>query len=103
MKTREINPARLLALRGRRSREVIAHELRKRGHATDAKAIWRWETGKNQPSSRILPDYAEALGAPSVEELYGDDEDEESHPAMTLDDFLRQRVEEMVRMVASRD
>lgn len=75
---REISPERLMKLRGKRSREVIAHELRGRGHGTDAKAIWRWEKGHNQPSARVLPDYATVLGCSSVEELYGEDEDEEA-------------------------
>lgn len=95
MKTREINPSRLIALRGKRSREVIAHEMRRRGHGTDAKTIWRYETGRNQPSSRVLADYADVLGAGSVEELYGEEDDEEPHPAMSLDDFLRLRVREL--------
>lgn len=101
MQTSSINHDRLRALRGKRSREVIAHELRRRGHATDAKAIWRWERGKNQPSARVLPDYAEVLGAKSVDELYGTDDEEESEsmpvPAGTLDDYLRLRVRQIVR------
>lgn len=77
MRATTVNPATLRRLRGKRSREVIAHELRVRGHATDAKAIWRWENRRNQPSARVLPDYAEVLGAPSLEALYGDDDEEE--------------------------
>lgn len=80
--TRTVDGQRLAALRGLRSREVIAHELRSRGHATDAKAIWRWENGRNQPNARILPDYAEALGAASVDELYSDAEDDEEAASM---------------------
>lgn len=77
-----INPNKLLRLRGKRSREVIAHQLRARGHGTDAKAIWRYETGRSQPNARVLPDYAAVLGASSVDELYADDEDEEAAPTM---------------------
>lgn len=84
MKTTTVSPERLVRLRGTRSREVIAHELRRRGHGTDAKAIWRYETGRNQPSARVLPDYAAALGVGSVDELYGSDDEEESDP-MSLD------------------
>lgn len=79
MRVREISATRVRQLRGQRSREVIAHDLRKRGHGTDAKAIWRYETGRSQPHSRLLPDYAEVLGARSVDELYADD-DEEAAP-----------------------
>lgn len=87
MSTKEVSASRLQALRGKRSREVIAHELRKLGHGTDAKAIWRYETGRNQPSARVLSDYAGVLGVP-VEELFGDprlepdDDDEEESEAM---------------------
>lgn len=77
MKTSTVNPERLLSLRGKRSREVVAHELRKRGHGTDAKAIWRYETGRNQPSARVLPDYAAVLGVP-MDDLYGDADDAEA-------------------------
>lgn len=85
MRRREVSPEVVRELRGVRSREVIAHALRGRGHGTDAKSIWRYETGKSQPSARILPDYAEVLGAESVEELYGegasdDDEEDSSMP-----------------------
>jgi hypothetical protein len=96
MRTTTVSATTLRRLRGKRSREVVAHELRRRGHATDAKAIWRWETGKNQPSAGVLPDYAEVLGAESVDELYADD-DEEPAAAMSLDDYLRVRVRQMVR------
>lgn len=81
MKIKSVQPKRLAELRGKRSREVIAHELRKRGHGTDAKAIWRYETGRNQPSARVLPDYAEVLGA-EIDDLYGDEDDEESETDM---------------------
>lgn len=86
MKVMEVSPSTLLALRGKRSREVIAHELRKRGHGTDAKAIWRYETGRNQPSARILPDYASVLGVASVDDLYATDDAEEDrlHPALDI-------------------
>lgn len=81
----EVNPSKLLSLRGKRSREVIAHELRKRGHGTDAKAIWRYETGRNQPSARILPDYASVLGVASVDDLYAtDDAEEDRLPPLDL-------------------
>lgn len=81
MTFRVIVPERLSELRGKRSREVIAHELRRRGHGTDAKAIWRWEKGHNTPSARVLSDYAAVLGC-TVDELFGDDEDEEAAPEM---------------------
>ena len=76
MRTRELNTSRLLALRGKRSREVIAHELRKKGHGTDAKSIWRYETGRSQPNARVLFDYADVLGAETVDALYADDDAE---------------------------
>lgn len=82
MRVTEISGTRLRDLRGKRSREVVAHEMRQRGHATDAKAVWRWETSRSQPSARILPDLAEVLGADSVDELYAADEDEEAAPPM---------------------
>jgi transcriptional regulator with XRE-family HTH domain len=73
VRTGQVNTEILKAKRGKKSRESVAHELRKRGHATDAKAIWRWETGRNQPSARVLPDLAEVLGVVSVDDLYGND------------------------------
>lgn len=76
MRRPEIDGGKLKALRGKTSREAVAHELRRRGHATDAKAVWRWENGRNQPSASVLPDYADALGAESVDELYADDDAE---------------------------
>lgn len=86
--TKSVDGQRLAELRGKRSREWIAHELRSRGHATDAKAIWRWENGRNQPNARVLPDYAEVLGADSVDELYGDAEDEEAALSLlSADDY----------------
>lgn len=104
MPTKEVSPTRLAALRGKRSREVIAHELRKLGHGTDAKAIWRYETGRNQPSARVLSDYAAVLGVGAVEDLYGNgsdenaeaDDDSEAARAMSLDAFLRIRVREIL-------
>lgn len=83
MRFSEVSGGKLRDLRGKRSRELVAHELRKLGHGTDAKAIWRYETGRSQPSARILPDYAAVLGVDSIDELYGDDGDEEEaalHP-----------------------
>lgn len=88
MRVRAINAERLMALRGKRTREVIAHELRRRGHGTDAKAIWRYETGRSNPSARVLPDYAEVLGAGSVDELYSDDDEEEHSLVLSSDDLL---------------
>lgn len=81
MRTKAISAERLIALRGKRSREDIAHELRKRGHGTDAKSIWRYETGRSNPLARLLPDYANILGAASVDELYASDGDEEDRTA----------------------
>lgn len=91
MKVMEVSPTRLLALRGKRSREVIAHELRKCGWGSDAKAIWRYETGRNQPSARILPDYARILGVASVDDLYGDADDAEDR-LPSLDIHLLEQV-----------
>lgn len=76
MRANQLSTARLIALRGRRTREVIAHALRGRGHGTDAKAIWRYETGRSQPNVRLLADYADVLGAGSVDELFVEDEEE---------------------------
>lgn len=93
MRTKAISAERLIALRGKRSREDIAHELRKRGHGTDAKSIWRYETGRSNPLARLLPDYANILGAASVDELYASDGDEEDRTAPRSsplsDDLLR--------------
>jgi transcriptional regulator with XRE-family HTH domain len=66
----EVDPARLRALRGTLSREELASRLRTAGARADAKAVWRWETGRNVPSTRVLPVYAAALGV-SVDELLG--------------------------------
>jgi len=83
-----ISPGRLSDLRGKRSREWVAHELRKRGFGTDAKTIWRWEKGHNSPSGRILSDYSQVLGC-SVEDLYEDEsngtsEDDDEVPLRSL-------------------
>jgi len=80
MRRREIDGNKLRAFRGKVSREDVAHKLRDRGHATDAKAVWRWENGHNQPNARVLLDYADVLGC-RLEELY-DEDDEEAAPAM---------------------
>lgn len=88
----EVNPSTLRTRRGKRSREVIAHELRKRGHGTDAKAIWRYETGRNQPSARILPDYASVLGVASVDELYATSDDAEDRLPRSLDIHLLEQI-----------
>jgi transcriptional regulator with XRE-family HTH domain len=69
MKIRTVDAEKIREARGKNSREVVAHALRQRGHATDAKAIWRWETGKNQPSARVLPDLAEVLGL-KIDDLF---------------------------------
>lgn len=69
MKTKTVDAGKIREARGKNTREVIAHALRQRGHATDAKAIWRWETGKNQPSARVLPDLAEVLGL-KIDDLF---------------------------------
>lgn len=97
MKVKELSADRLRSLRGKRSREVIAHELRRRGHGTDAKAIWRYETGRSQPSARLLADYAAVLGAESVDALYTEDDDEESDPMVALVHAIRRIVREEVR------
>lgn len=97
MKTQTVNSTRLREARGQRTREVIAHSLRQRGHATDAKAIWRWETRKNQPSARVLPDLAEVLGLEISDLFESDDEDEEDADAMEeLTRALNRVVEERV-------
>lgn len=77
VRTVQIDAKKLRTLRGTRSREVIAHRLRARGHGTDAKSIWRYETGRSRPGARILADYAEVLGAKSLDDLYADDSEEE--------------------------
>lgn len=101
-----INPSRLRALRGKRSREDIAHQLRSRGHGTDAKAIWRYEAGRSQPNARILPDYAAVLGAKSVDELYISDDDDEEAASMPLArdlaSALQAEVERQVRAALDR-
>ncbi|MFG2072927.1 helix-turn-helix domain-containing protein [Nonomuraea maritima] len=35
----------------------------------DHAAVWRWDTGKQQPSTQVLPDLAKLFGV-SIEELY---------------------------------
>lgn len=97
MRTTNVNPGRLVALRGKQSREVIAHELRKRGHGTDAKAIWRYETGRNQPSARVLPDYASVLGVPMDDLYVAEDDDEESDLSVDLDLMLRSYLRKLIR------
>lgn len=87
MRTREINTLALIRLRGKRSKALIAHELRKRGHGTDAKSIWRYENGHSQPNARILPDLADVLGAGSIDELFLDDEAEAASMSSAAADF----------------
>lgn len=94
-----INPGRLLTLRGKRSREDVAHQLRNRGHGTDAKAIWRYETGRSQPNARVLPDYAAVLGV-SVDELYTDDEEDSSSMATTAEIEFLEALRPLARLLA---
>jgi len=101
VKTKSVNSQLLLRLRGRRSREVIAHDLRRLGHGTDAKSIWRYETGRNQPSARLLPDYAAVLGI-EVASLFSedgdsDDDDEEADPMVALMGAIRRVVREEMK------
>lgn len=54
----------------------LANRLRERGYGTTQVTISRWENGQ-EPRAYVLPALAEELGV-KVDELYGDDEDEES-------------------------
>lgn len=73
----------------------LAGRLRKHGLGATQATVSRWENGQ-EPRAYVLPALAQELGV-RIEELYADGDDEEESRAVTLDDFLRQRVEFFVR------
>ena len=75
---RRFSGTRLRELREDRRilQDDLSHRLRIRGFGTTQAQISRWESGQ-QPRAYILAALADELGV-KVDELYGDDEDEES-------------------------
>lgn len=76
----------------------LATRLRKRGLGATQATVSRWENGQ-EPRAYALPALAAELGV-RIEELYADSDEDEESRAVTLDDFLRQRVEFFVREAA---
>lgn len=94
---RQINQARL---RAGLTQADVAYRLREHGHKANERSIRRWESGQHAPHANVVPALAEALGV-SIDELYGDPEDdEEASRSMSLDDLLRIRIREIVRQEA---
>lgn len=61
---------------------------------TSRRHVMRLERGQHMPSEPMLERIADVTGS-TVEELVGDDDDEET--SMTLDEFLLHRVRQMIR------
>lgn len=68
--------------RGKRNQTSLAAGLQSRGHGTTQTQVSRWESGQ-KPHKYILPDIAAELGC-SVEELFDQDDDEESDMSAAL-------------------
>lgn len=85
---RRFSGTRLRELREDRRilQDDLSHRLRTRGFGTTQAQISRWESGQ-QPRAYILAALADELGV-KVDELYGDDEDEESALPLISDDVL---------------
>lgn len=73
---RSFSGQRLERLRGKKTQTDLANALRGRGFGTTQTTVSRWESGQ-EPRSYILPALADELDV-TVDELYGDDDDEES-------------------------
>lgn len=73
----------------REARHLLQHDLasnlRSRGFGTTQVTISRWENGQ-EPRSHVLPALAAELGV-TVEQLYGDEEDEEAALVAAKDDI----------------
>lgn len=91
MQTRAFKGSVLRA--ARKEKGLSQSELGRRigAHVT---SISDWERGDNAPSGRHVASLSRELGV-GVEKFY--DEAEEESRAMTLDDFLRARVLELLR------
>lgn len=89
MPSRRVSPQKLAGFREakRLDQTELAARLRKRGLGTTQATVSRWEHGQ-EPRSHMLPALAAELGV-KVDELYGDDEDEEAAlPLLARDDVL---------------
>lgn len=99
MVVRTFSGSRLNQLRLRRgyTQDDFAHALRNSGLRTTAKQIRRWESEAHAPRSSVVPILADALGV-SIDELYGEPDDEESHQVMlaSLSPMKREKVERAV-------
>lgn len=82
MSRRRFSGKRLEHLRGRTTQTDLANALRQRGYGTTQTTVSRWESGQ-MPHARVLPDLAAELGC-TVDELFADDDDEESSVADDL-------------------
>ena len=92
---RRVSGTKLAAFRTARKldQSSLAARLRVRGLGTNQAQVSRWENGQ-EPRAYALPAIAAELGV-KVEELYGDDEDEESSlfpPADAMLDALEYAV-----------
>jgi transcriptional regulator with XRE-family HTH domain len=89
-------------LRANMSRSDLAMAIRQASHgrvkATE-RGIRGWEKGEYTPRAEAMPSIAAALGCEIID-LYGDGaslEDDEEAAALSLDDYLRVRVRQILR------
>jgi transcriptional regulator with XRE-family HTH domain len=70
-------------LRAGMTQADLAYDLRGRGVKATPQGIVRWEKGHHMPRAAVIPALADVLGC-SMEELYGDDDDEEDAVASVM-------------------
>lgn len=80
------------ARKGKISQERLAERV-----GTTRRHMIRLENGENRPSVGLRDRIADELGVPRETLLAADEDDEESLPTMSLDEFLRLRVRELLR------
>jgi len=100
VKTAEFSGSSLETLRSRRrlTQHDLASALRRHGFGTTQATVSRWESGQQEPHSSVLPALAVELEC-SIADLYvdpSDDDEEEATVPMTLDEYLRHRVRQIV-------
>ncbi|HVL53952.1 MAG TPA: helix-turn-helix transcriptional regulator [Vitreimonas sp.] len=103
-------PSSTLRVNGSRIREArlsagMSQSQLARQVGTSERNIVRWENSKNQPRVESVAAIAEATGRDvdfflSVNGASGDEDEEESE-AVTLDDFLRLRIRQLLREEAA--
>src|SRR5581483_3168095 len=82
-------------IRRARKRAGISQERLSASVGITRRHLIRLENGEHLPGRTLRDRIAEETGAERTE-LAADEDDEEPHPAMSLDDFLRLRVRALV-------